>query len=452
MTRGRVVKKGTSGTAVKYITRNRALKKLQITPRDFSHLCILKGIYPREPKHKNKVPGGGKAFATIYHVKDIQHLLHEPILSKLREYKTYTKKMNRLLGRGEWSSAKKFEQNKPTYLLDHIIKERYPTFSDALNDLDDVLSHICLFSILPKIPMSSRYFYTNDLIQKCIQLRNEFLHYIMHTHSLRKSFISIKGMYFQAEIHGHQITWLMPFEFHHNIPDSVDMDTMFTFLELYHQLLKFVNYKLYNDADLIYPPSINHKLESSGVGLMAMVPLLKIDEIDHANNIQDTTVDDDDITKTLFSKCIFYLSREVPKDPLILIIRSFGGKVGWAHSPGSPYHENDERITHHIIDRPVQEQIYLNRVYIQPQWIFDCSNQSKLLKTELYGLGVELPPHLSPFEISNTNEIISTLEEELLDVDNYTEQQELAMSMMSKKKRKLYEAMQHGLRRQKKHQ
>lgn len=451
MTRGRVIKKGTSGTAVKYITRNKALKKLQITPRDFSHLCILKGIYPREPKHKNKVPGGSKAFATIYHVKDIQHLLHEPILSKLREYKTYTKKMNRLLGRGEWFLAKKFEQNKPTYLLDHIIKERYPTFSDALSDLDDVLSHVFLFSILSKIPMSSRYFYTNDLIQKCIQLRNEFLHYVMHTHSLRKSFISIKGMYFQAEIHGHQITWLMPFEFHHNVPDSVDMDVMFTFLELYHQLLKFVNYKLYNDVGLIYPPSINQKLESCGVGLMAMAPSLKIDEIDHDTTVEEE--EDEDITKTLFSKCTFYLSREVPKDPLILIIRSFGGKVGWAHSPGSPYHENDERITHHIIDRSVQEQVYLNRVYIQPQWIFDSANQSKLLKVELYGLGVELPSHLSPFEVS-TNEVVPTVEEEqeLLDADKYTEQQELAMSMMSKKKRKLYKVMQHGLSKQKKHQ
>ena len=61
---------------------------------------------------------------TFYYAKDIAYLAHEPVLRKLREHKAFAKKLSRALGRGEWSSAKSLEENKPVYRLDHIIKER----------------------------------------------------------------------------------------------------------------------------------------------------------------------------------------------------------------------------------------------------------------------------------------------------------------------------------------
>ena len=50
-------------------------------------LCILKGIYPHEPRHKKKVNKGSTAARTFYLLKDIKFLLHEPIVNKFREYK-----------------------------------------------------------------------------------------------------------------------------------------------------------------------------------------------------------------------------------------------------------------------------------------------------------------------------------------------------------------------------
>lgn len=138
---GRLKQKGKAGAAKAYVTRSSAVKKLQCSLADFRRLCILKGasqyattrfrahpvqkgIFPREPRHKKRANKGSSAPTSFYYAKDIAYLAHEPVLKKLREHKAFAKKLSRALGRGEWSSAKSLEENRPTYRLDHIIKER----------------------------------------------------------------------------------------------------------------------------------------------------------------------------------------------------------------------------------------------------------------------------------------------------------------------------------------
>ena len=100
----------------------------------------------------------------------------------------------------------------------------------------------------------------------------------------------------------------------------------------------------------------------------------------------------------LFKGFVFFLSREVPRYSLEFVLRAFGATVCYPETSGlgSPYTEDAKEITHQIVDRD-NIHIVPGRVYIQPQWVYDCINRGELVKETEYGVGKALPPHLSPF-------------------------------------------------------
>lgn len=375
----------------------------------------------------------------------------------------------------------------PRMRLDHIIKERYPTFVDALRDLDDALTLLFLFANLPSTPSVPP-----NIIARCQRLTLEFEHYIIRTASLRKSFLSIKGIYYQATIQGQDVLWLVPYRFVQRGGaeggGEVDYRIMATFVEFYAALLGFVNFRLYTGIGLVYPPKLEKEKEDMGAELGALkleskgedgsVEAITNGDGDSSGRAQkeadrlltasaeeeqqaekaaaedeeepstataldtfapiDSTADtldqpsltsDPNTASKLFEPFTFFLSRETPRHPLEFVLRAFGCKrIAWSSSideaglSGSYCTEDDERITHQVVDRPdlplpsppqtddeeldedgdamvvrkTNERVP-GRVYIQPQWIWDCVNAGHLLRTDLYAPGATLPPHLSPF-------------------------------------------------------
>lgn len=353
------------------------------------------------------------ASTTFYYTKDIQYLLHEPLLAKFRDQKALAKKISKALGRNDVGDAARFEKNlTPKLKLDHIIKERYPTFVDALRDLDDALSMLFLFANLPgnqNVPPK--------MIARCQRLTMEFEHFLIRTHAMRKSFLSIKGIYYQATIQGQDILWLVPYKFVQQAGPDVDFRIMATFVEFYATLLSFVNYRLYSGIGLVYPPRFDLKSLEQGAELGAFqlegqqleeqaeadaimdtganekaqaeadkllenpeaepqssyatapetsviepteTPLAALDQFASIDPnadalLQPSLTADAQVAGKLFEPFTIFLSRETPRHALEFLLRAFGcRRVGWNATLGEGAYcdESDPRITHQIVDRP----------------------------------------------------------------------------------------------------
>ena len=420
-------------------------------------MCILKGIYPRDPKNKKKLSKTGSTSGTYYWTKDIQFLLHEPLLNTLRETKSYAKKVARYTRKRDFAKVQSLEEHlKPQYSLDHLIKERYPTFVDALRDLDDALSMLYLFAALPntsniamsrdekRMALAPGHEQLNFAHTSAALLR-EFEAYLIKERCVRRTFISIKGIYYQAEIMNQTITWIVPHERTTPVPSDVDFRVMHTFLEFYQTLLGFINFKLFSRVGWSYPlaPTMLRKSEADDESAQYR-PVLLLEDLPKVQG-DDAPVA---IDSKLFGNFTFFLSREVPRHSLALLIQNAGGALGWeCLDESSPITEDSPVITHHVIDRPNLAKMYADRVYIQPQWIFDSINAGKVLDPALYRIGAQLPPHMSPF--MRPEEITADETAEVTEIAEGStmtaEQKKLAVSMLSKKKKKLYESMQRGL-------
>ena len=138
---------------------------------------------------------------------------------------------------------------------------------------------------------------------------------------------------------------------------------------------------------------------------------------------EDEAVDSSKLTfhkmvklQNLFKGLKFFLNREVPRESLVFVIRSFGGTVSWDKNlySGATFDEDDQTITHQIVDREEITNKILNRYYIQPQWVYDSVNARLLLPVENYFIGEVLPPHLSPFIEESPNDYVPPEKEALL--------------------------------------
>ena len=168
------------------------------------------------------------------------------------------------------------------------------------------------------------------------------------------------------------------------------MRLMSIFVEFYTTVLGFVNFRLFNSLNLHYPPTL-----ASSTGELSEISFCH----DHNHILPDTAAEQEDrvmalnqaLARTLvepdaveldkieveeggeameaarveaearerqgklFQGLRFFLGREVPREPLVFMVRAVGGEVSWdaTVAPGATYAANDPTITHQVSKRSV---------------------------------------------------------------------------------------------------
>lgn len=422
---------------------------------------LINRVYPQDTRNT------GDNTKTYYAVRDIKLIRNDPLLQKYFEFETWRRKVRKSVDKG----YKKKQENlikfsKPEFKYDHLVKERYPSFRSCLTDLDDCLSLMFMFRQMP-----SGNGITDKVIQSCQQLTDEFMTFISKARALRKVFVSIRGIYYQAQIEGVDVTWITPFNFPLTIPQDEDSPFFIfeDYLTFYSTVLKFVNFKLFHSIGIAYPiqnftksdprtylldfehskvdieriikenENFDEKSTEEKIKIIQnrLVAMSKIENYIESNSELEQLkksleeVEKDDIalknakvdvfdnklnaetvflqrSRSLFENMVFFISNECPVNALDAAIRSFGGQT--------VFNKDAENITHFVVDRPKFNRDSRRYEAIQPQWIFDCINSQLLLPVQRYKPGVELPPHLSPFVEYKEGDYVPQYAEEILEI------------------------------------
>jgi pescadillo protein len=102
---------------------------------EFRRVCILRGVYPRE------VPGEQNSPFSAFHRKDLSMINTDPMAFFIRDHAAWLRKSRKKLHRGE-----SYDAPEPAAPYAELIRSRYPTFADAVRDLDDGLTTVALFA------------------------------------------------------------------------------------------------------------------------------------------------------------------------------------------------------------------------------------------------------------------------------------------------------------------
>lgn len=364
---------------IKYVSRSSAIDKLKLTNKQFDKIVVIMGIYPFVAENRNCYD---KTEGWYYRIDDIKRIFYSEAYEVIQKNQTKENKRQNFIQMEQLERASKIIDEEFNFV--DLIKQKYESLGSSIDDLGNTIKNLYLIDML-KIDDSKK------------ELK-EFEEFVIERSLLNKAFLSKKGIYFGFNIEKIIVFWMVPYP-SQNLSDIVEekKEIQAPKKEFNFDFLDFGSFEEEEDEEEeIKDPNNPDKFDISL--LKYAFPLLKVHLKLILHKLRMMYPKDQTKKTEIFKNKKFNIDIKSIPDQIAFAILSGGGVV-------TELEEAEIIITESV------DVIMKDKIYVHPQYIFDCINQSKMLPVEEYFIGKELPPHSSPFP-----NIIDTIDERALRV------------------------------------
>ena len=177
----------------KFISKELVMKKLKLYPKEFDRLVVLCGVHPYIPKDNRKVDMGDGFY---YRISDANKLMHSDTYKAMVKNKRMEKRKQRYIGTGLEYKVNNICYEEHGYV--DLVKDRYKSFCESLDDLGNSLSNLYLSRVL-------------ELDSDAAAVLREFEGFVMEKSLLEHSFMSRNGVYHQVCFGRIKVVWFVPY-------------------------------------------------------------------------------------------------------------------------------------------------------------------------------------------------------------------------------------------------
>ncbi|KAM0681722.1 mRNA-binding ribosome synthesis protein [Glugoides intestinalis] len=353
---------------IKFVSRKKAIEKLNLTEKRFDKLTVIIGIYPVIKTDKHCYDRSDDWY---YKIDDIKRIFYSEAYHTLNKNLRIQSKREKLMKMQQLERAAKLFDEETDFV--GLVKQKYKSLGHSIDDLGSTLRNLYLINMLEI-----------DIVKSILL---EFEDFITERGLLSKAFMSKKGIYFGFNIQNIIISWLAPYpgsdlkdivEEKHEVPVQAQ-EYDFNFLD-------FGSFDEEEEEDSVEAPADPNDANKKDISLLKYAaPLLKIHLKLLLHKLNILLPSEDHKKKPgIFKNMKFYIDIKSINDQISFVIKNEEGLL-------CSFEEANIIITEAV------ENILPEKTYVQPQYVFDCLNNAQLLHKAPYLVGKELPAHQSPF-------------------------------------------------------
>lgn len=351
--------------AVKYVSRKRAIQRLDLTEKQFDRLTVLFGMYPVIAEGRNCYD---KAEGWYYKIDDIRRIFYSETYEILKKNAKRESKREKLLKFKLLERAAKVLDEE--FNLVDLVKQKYDSLGQSIDDLGNTLRNLFIIELLS----------IDDVKEDLVM----FEQFIVERRLLNRAFMSKKGVYFGINLEKIIVCWMVPYP-GVSLADLIEekSERPVERPEVNIDFLDFGSLSTEEDEpEDGGDPDDPNKFDISLLKYAA--PLLKIHLKLCLHKLNLLYPLESSRKPGLFKDVKFHINTKSIHRQISLMIQACGGQLVGL--------EEAKFVITETVD-----MIDPEKVYIQPQYIPDCINKSMVLSTDDYLVGKELPAHVTPF-------------------------------------------------------